>query len=378
MNKKIIYVNQRTIPKKISDVVKHHIPNYNHSAYSQCLALVYQAEFYCRAGADVLPYRYDSDFYETSVGMPPMDINFKKSFEEITDQRCMNLVHQYPDRPWIVMWSGGIDSTVIVASLLKNLSSSQLKNITISCNSVSVYENPLFFHNQIVKNFKTMDSTHADHSALLHDYHVIDGNPADLLFSGGLSIQARQVGMDLSKPWKDSPGQLIDYLSQSIDRVAAELFYDLMATNLAGADPRCEMVQSLADWFWWINFNWKWISDCWRALDVLQLDNTQPFVDSFVNWFDSYDYQQWAMTTGRYSVINDGTSIGDYKKTSKQYIYDLDRNPYYLNFKTKCHSTAQVKGNDPWHVMLDDMTTLHADRDFDLIEQLLPAHLNIK
>lgn len=378
MTQRIIYVNQRTIPEKISNIVKHYIPDYNHTAYSNCLALVYQAEFYCRAGTDVLPYRYDSEFYESRVAMPDMDVDFKKSFGEITDQRCRDLVKQYSDRPWVVMWSGGIDSTVILTSLLKNLSASELNNVVVSCNSVSVYENPQFFHNHIVKNFKTMDSSYANHSALLNNYYVIDGNPADLMFSGGLSVQAQHVGLDLTKSWKDCSGALIDYLGQATDATSAELFYNLMAANLHSTDPRCNMVQTLADWFWWINFNWKWISDCWRALDMLELDNTGIFVDSFVNWFDSWDYQQWAMTQGRYSVITDGPLISDYKKTSKHYIYEFDRNPYYLNFKTKCHSTAQVRGEDPWHVMLDDMTTLHADRDFDLIEQLLPAHLNVK
>lgn len=366
-----------SLPEVIVNHINRYIPDYDHASMCKSLRLVSHQSFYNRAGPDVLPFRFDTEFYQKFC-MPQIDQNFSKTFTEITDQRCYELISQYSQKPWIVQWSGGIDSTVILVSLLKNLSKEQLSNITVSCNAISVFENPLFFRNHVLKNFKTTNSTDLHIEEKFNDYYIIDGNPADLLFSGGLGLNAKNSGLDLSKSWRNSADKLINFLTYYADSNVAKWLYTHMEANLASNNEHCQVVETLADWCWWINFNWKWIGDCWHGLDAQRLKNTQLYHNSYINWFNNTDYQQWSISCGRYSLIKDGPCAGDYKKSSKQYIHDFDHNDYYLNFKTKGHSTAQMQQPQSWICMLDDLSTLTVEDDLDLILELLSTHLNIK
>lgn len=373
-NKKILYIRQQKIPQSLTKKIQQLDSKYDYESMLKVLALTSQQSFYNRAGDNTLPFCFDNQIIDISI--PAGDCSFKKTFEEITDQRCMELLEQCNDRPWIVSWSGGIDSTVILASLLKNASKSQLDNVIVSCNNLSVLENPVFFHNHVLPNFKIINGTSPHLEKFLDNHYIIDGNPADLLQGSGLGLLAQNSGLDLGQPWQQQSGPLNDFLSDQIGKTAANWLYSRISQNILSLSDHT-LIDTLADWFWWINFNWKWVGDCWYIVSCQDLDNITPCFTSFKNWYDTEDYQQWSINYGRYSLVNDGPSPGDYKKSSKQYIYDYDGNQYYYRFKTKTHSTARVELQQPWLCMLNDGTTLSAEQDLDLILELLPAHLNL-
>jgi len=374
-DKKIAYIHQVAMPDTVSEQIQHYDPTYDHDSMIKVLNLTTQQSFYSRAGRNTLPFSFDCDFVDHKI--PTVDNNFSKTFEEITDQRCQELLTKYNDRPWIISWSGGIDSTVILVSLLKHAPKSTLDTITVCCNNLSVIENPVFFYNHVLPNFKIINSTDSNFENLSHSHYVIDGNPADLLQGSGLGLQAQISGLNLRSPWQNQTGALIDFLTDSIGRVSAEWFYTRVSSNINSLDGPDQLVDTLSDWFWWVNFNWKWVPDNWFTLSYQNLPNVKSCFVSFKNWYDTADYQQWAIKRGRYSLIHDGASPGDYKKPSKQYIYDYDRNQYYYRFKTKTHSTARNKPINPWVCMLNDGTVLNAEQHLDLILELLPTHLNV-
>jgi hypothetical protein len=372
---KISYIHQIAIPKIVSEQIQQYDPTYDHESMIKVLNLTSQQSFYSRAGDNTLPFLFNCDFVDYRI--PAVDINFSKTFEEVTDQRCQELLTTHNDRPWIVSWSGGIDSTVILVSLLKHASKSRLDTITVACNNLSIIENPVFFYNHVVPNFKIINSTDPNFENFLQTHYVIDGNPADLLQGSGLGLQAQLSGLNLQSPWQNQTGPLIDFLTNLIGRKSAEWFYNRISANINSLDGPTQLVDTLSDWFWWVNFNWKWMTDNWFTLSYQDLPNLKSCFVSFKNWYDTADYQQWSIKRGRYSLINDGISLGDYKKPSKQYIYEYDGNQYYHRFKIKTHSTARTRPHKPWVCMLDDGTVLTAEQDLDLILELLPTHLNV-
>ena len=65
--------------------------------------------------------------------MPEYDNTFDKSFEQVCDERAQFLLHyaEWKNKKIAVMYSGGVDSTLILCSFLKNAKPNQLKNISI-------------------------------------------------------------------------------------------------------------------------------------------------------------------------------------------------------------------------------------------------------
>ena len=372
---KIAYVNQYNIPDHVGQRIHEINPSYNHDSLKRAMTATLRQGFYCRRGANTLPFVYDEDFFKNA--MPEVDTQFNKSFGGITDQRCLELHRSRSDRPWLITWSGGIDSTAMLVSVLKNLSAADRSNITVSYNKVSVYENPQFFHNHVLPNFKLIDSTTQEFGSLLDTHYIMDGDPADMLQGSGFALNAKAWGLDLSDSWRQAD-PLIEFLTTVMGDSAAKWTYNRLAENLESLEHDALCLQTYADWFWWINFNWKWTANRLHEMQRQPLDNVRPYVESAVHWYDSVDYQQWSMTHGRYSLIRDGGSLGSYKKLSKQYIHEFDRNDHYLKFKTKTDSDSRgpPTKSTAWFCVLDDYTALTVDKDLDLILELLPTHIN--
>ena len=349
-------------------------PSYDHKSLTKILDITSHQGFYSRLGKNTLPFKYEEEFFNAKV--PTVDPAVHNSFEFITDSRCNALAQTYNNRPWVIQWSGGIDSTVIVASLLKNLSKQQLENIVISCNAVSVFENPKFYYNWIIPNFKTVDSTSRSTESFLNTHYIIDGNPADMLQGSGLGLYARNTGIDMTAKWKDSADPIINFLSMQVGKTAAKWMYANIEENINSIDSNTLPIELNSDWFWWVNFNWKWPADRYHEMDWLNLKNLDPYFNSMINWFDTNEYQQWSINYGRYSLLENNNDPGNYKLPSKQYIYQLDENEHYLKFKTKLFSNGRVNTRT-WLCVLNDLTTLNVEQDLDLILDLLPTHLNI-
>ncbi len=133
---------------------------------------------YVRSGHNNLPF--DNSIVDImGWQVPTFDRHFSASFSEITDRRCRSLKNNKFDRPWILYYSGGIDSTVMVCALLRNLDRADLDNVIIACNPSSVYENPGFFFEHIEPNFRLMSSTEIIDREISQNYYYLNGEPAD-------------------------------------------------------------------------------------------------------------------------------------------------------------------------------------------------------
>ena len=91
-----------------------------------------------RIGDNVFPFCTDA-IDSCNIKLPEYDGTFTKTFGDVTDEQCQYWLREKTDRPWLIFWSGGIDSTVIVASILKNAGLADRENIYIACNRASIY-----------------------------------------------------------------------------------------------------------------------------------------------------------------------------------------------------------------------------------------------
>lgn len=365
---------QSTVPRQVNDLIQDLVPGYRFDEYQKLLRLCYTYAFYPRRGAPSMPFRYDQDFFQSV--MPVYDPTFSMTFEEITDDRCRWLQQNCNDRPWLIEYSGGIDSTVILCAFLRNLSEEELKNVTVALNKSSIYENPGFFHDHVLGQFNLVDITSEEFDQVSRTHYMINGEPADMLTGSGLALHAANSRVDMSRSWRDQPDQLLEFLATTIiGDSGSQWLYERMQINLDGLGQDDPPIDTVTDWFWWINFCWKWPQ---KTLWNLQRQTDyQGYKNRLICWYDTPQYQSWSMVRGRYSLIVDGPTIGDYKKDSKRYISSIYPDQYLQKFKIKIASSSVVLVNrQPWFCMLDDFTVLNPDTEMDSILELIPQHLN--
>ena len=338
----------------------------------------YHTAWYSRKGINLLPFK--SELVNVSgFSMPDYNPDHNMSWFEVTDQRCLDLKSTHFDRPWTVLWSGGIDSTVIVASLIKNLDRADFDNITIACTSISIWENPKFYFDYIKPNFKVVNSTDLLFTDLENqNTYFIDGFPADQLTGcvGGYIDKLYQNPGLLHTDVIKNKNCAIDYIADRTDKKFAEWYYHVLVTN---ADSAGVPITTFHDFVGWSGFNPAWASvklgflshGSWK-----NLKNAKHYIDKFVNWYDSNDYQQWAMN-GKNAGEKIGSGAADFKLIAKKYIYSVDNNSYYLKFKTKMASIDiyDRKLNEHWCCIDDNWNFLNLQEHKDQIISMLPDHL---
>ena len=369
---KIIYLNQKLLSDpRLSTVLEKY--NYNWNMFSGIVKLNPGHDSgYIRAGTNVYPLKNDLvDIL--NFQMPDYDPAFNLSFSDVTDLRVTQLAKTCNNKRWLVLWSGGIDSMVILTSILKNLSPVQWANIDIACNRISIYENPKFFYEYIQPNFNIVDSTSLTlNGSTLIKYYVIDGEPADQLYGGFASRGF--LGESVLKDWRTDPDELLDYFTQAVDRPFAEWYYETARANIESVDVP---IENYYDFCWWLFFNSTWCSILLRPLQFQTnnaVEGIKSYFDNFIPWFNTQEYQQWSMI--HRLGVKYGVNISDRKLASKKYIYEFDHDEYYFHFKTKLQSTSrQVANNGGYFCLLDDYRRLTLDKDLDLILELLPAHI---
>jgi len=278
----------------------------------------------------------------------------------------------HADRPWLVFWSGGIDSTVIVASMIRNMNIEDRKRVTIACNRASVAENPWFYQEQILPHFRVQDNTFLDRRHALHNHYLIYGEPGDQIFSHWCSRWLYQDGWGW-QPWRHNQDRIIDLITSRSNTHLAQWLWQVTTDNIQSCDAP---VETVFDWFWWISFNFCWAGALLRK--TLVLDRDIPFVDLYraqISWFDSEDYQIWSLThnaPGDREVDGPGQS----KHAAKRYIYSVDQNEYYYKFKTKTNSGWACPDEERswWTALTTDGRVLDYYNDLDEIHRLLPGH----
>lgn len=375
MMKKIVWFCQSNLPNQLVTMVQDYLPGHDYRQYQTILSLCYTHSFWPRSTSAPTPFRTDPGFFPTAFTHfgPNLD-----NFEHITDQRCHWLKANKWDRPWLVDWSGGFDTTLMVCAILKNISESDLDNITIGLTNTSIWENPIFYHTQIKNRFRTVDISRCEPNELGLHYHIT-GEPADMLAGSGLAENAANSGIDLRLPWRSNQSQLIEFLStKSIGPIGARWLVENMARDLDNRGHDSPEVNNLIEWFWHINFDWKWITKILPKFSPEQ-NNAQTYLGSLINWFESREYQQWSIETGRYSLLSSSTGSRSYKPDWREYIYKFWRDDYHYNFKTKVASTSLSQTlPKTWACLLDDYSCLRADRDMEQILQLFPHVINNK
>lgn len=240
-----------------------------------------------------------------------------------------------------LLYSGGIDSTAILTAFLQILTKAEIEErLEIFMNQDSINENPNFYYAKI----RYLTNLHSSEKigSIINDtnYLIVDGEHNDQLFGADLLLKfVDAFGFKfLELPYtRWSITKCLTHIGMS-DK-AADIWFDFFNTSALSAPAP---VATIYQFFWWINFNFKWQSVFLRiAIRNLHKDGDNLNIDlaeiSRRHFFASEDFQIW-------SIHNPEEKIRDswftYKYAAKEFINNFYSDPEYFKYKIKMPSLS--------------------------------------
>lgn len=273
------------------------------------------------------------------------------SLADVTDKRSLEMIEvaKKTNREIIIMWSGGIDSTLMLTSFLKNIPQADLELITVACTYQSIADNTEFYIKYLSKNKKIRLMNMTDlvtNNRCLDKYLVLHGDPADGLFgpSAGMYKYFLDRGQHL-ETWKKHFLKMSELIEPRLETDGfvypglGKWYCDIVSRTL-DESGQSDYISTVADFWWWNYFNFKWhvvsmlplfstLLDEWG--EGITLQNQKFYAENL--FFGSADFQHWS-----YTNLKELVGL-DFHKTSKlkprEYIYDFDKNFRFFSRKRK-------------------------------------------
>ncbi|OGG49431.1 hypothetical protein A2763_03850 [Candidatus Kaiserbacteria bacterium RIFCSPHIGHO2_01_FULL_54_36] len=292
----------------------------------------------------------------TAVVFPIPELRpFKKTFEEICNERARDLLSRAKalDTRIYVFWSGGIDSTLVLISLLKEASTQEKKRITVLLTDESIAENPRFYADHIAGKLDRA-STMMYPYLFGEDCITVSGEQNDQVFgSGAVGRLMRRFGEEIiHRPYERDV--LFTFFNEiAKDAGITNLYLDLF-DKLMSASP--VPIRSYLAYVWWINFSLKWQNTFMRILTCVPERNASAVTWEYVNtrYFSFYgtdDFQLWSMHNLDKRIKDTWNS---YKWPCKDIIYAYTKDADYRDGKTKRGSLRNVVRQQIYFDFIDE------------------------
>lgn len=344
----------------------------------------------------------DAPFHQKIIyPMPEKKAGRPRDLHVAIDNRAKYLIKKAKDedRKIIVYWSGGIDSTTVLAALLRN--GINTEDLVVRMNRFSIIEHQRFYQKFIegklhvetvgpnVKNSLTVKD--------LEDNLVVTGELGDQLFSS--VVNRAYYNSDMApcpscekvyiKP-DGQKGKMYDVgtyllLEEPWEPFVQAFFYGMSLENYDILAPSSERVmefikpfaekcpfpiKNALDFWWWLNYAGKWQGVTFRFCD--HLDLTEETYRNLVPFFDDHDMERWAMNKSNHQkkkmrlnlVTKDDPQSGNHsiKWYLKSYIYrKFDKDEHYKNSKSKIGSLPMVQTSN-WWFRTDDFKRISHER----------------
>lgn len=285
-----------------------------------------------------MPFRFQRS--EHSI-LPTDAKGFSKTYEQVCSERVHELLQNQArlGRKIGILYSGGIDSTMVAVSFLKVLGPKEFKEkVTVFLNKDSVNENPNFYYDHLrkVSHFESSENLRN----LFDGSHlIVDGEFNDQLFGSDLLLEfiKRDGEQIIHKKLTREFVQSV-FLLAEMNPSYAELWTDLMMEHIRL--QKVTEVNSVSQFFWWINFIFKWQAVYFRILlrvtpKQRHLVNAAFLNDHFLHFFNTLDFQRWSVVNPDLKIKNNWKS---YKWQAKEVIYEFNKDAEYRDQKVKMGS----------------------------------------
>jgi hypothetical protein len=151
-------------------------------------------------------------------------------------------------------------------------------------------------------------------------------------------------------------------------------FWDwLLALMNTTIDHGPAPVETLFDFFWWLNFNCKLDSTLFRHTLRLSENVADQDFEYFSKkvmrrFYASDKIQQWSMTAGAENKINQARKT--VKWGGRKYIYEFDHNEYYFREKRKEFSSEVIANLSTQYFAIDCQYQRYSFRNRETRQQI--------
>ncbi len=240
-----------------------------------------------------------------------------KSLEEICDDQAQRI--KALGKPVTVLWSGGIDSTLALISLIK----ADVPDITVSMSGASVLEYPKFYREHIHDKLNVRRTRPNITESLKYDEVIVTGEFGDQI-SGSVAMFSQTFkSVDLREEcWK-----------KVVSGYTGKRFVELFEPQTAHAPFP---IVTTFDFLWWLNFSCKWQNVLLRMGGLTM--NPLEFATSVQHFFRHEDFQRWSMDYDNHKQHKFTGAPNTYKQHMKDIIGAFTKDDDYRVNKLKVGS----------------------------------------
>ena len=265
---------------------------------------------------------------------------------ELLDLRALKIHHnglKYNKRI-AIMWSGGIDSTLVLTAFLKNISLADQKNIIVILDTNSILENFNFYSKYISNKLECLHYQSLELTENFLDKHILlHGDPGDCLFGPSSPMYRYFINRgEHLQPWRNHLDRMAELLepnaSHGIHAPGFGRWYVDKITRNLEESGQADYVSTIADWWWWTYYNFKWEFSCQRPFFFLRKNLQSSFKqDSLKFYAENVFYNDEKLQQWSYSNLKKHASAdwAQHKQEAKKYIHDFDKNLTYYQYKSK-------------------------------------------
>lgn len=268
------------------------------------------------------------------------------SFAELVERRATHILKMIGDSPIAVSWSGGLDSTCVLAALYDKI---DLSRLTVLMNQDSIDEYPWFYERFIKDRVKTAEMSRFSVEIITDQMLkagnvVISGEIGDQLF-GSMAYLDHPDQNDLLAPWS--------VIKVGVSEESAAI-YD----KIAAACP--VPMTTLKMFYWWMNYCLKYQGVQMR---MILSANDAVLEKNVFHFFDGKDFNDYALYTD-IETKYPGTDPRHYKLPMKKYIYSVLKDEDYFVNKIKVPSLQLTHGR-LWQAFLPRSIDINWKREYN-------------
>lgn len=236
-----------------------------------------------------------------------------------------------------VLWSGGLDSTLALFSLIRQATS--LDQISVLCTFESIIESGTMFDRLIkdsgirVKFDQTRTVRSLPYSYDQEDLSqlYVTGGCGDQLFGKPVSLQ--NTSSSYTDPWYTGFEQH---------------FLDIIEPSIQFSH---RPINTVRDFRWWVFFNHTWTTALYDDL----VGKPTHVCERIQSFYATPEFQKWAIHTPTYYENND-----KYRWPAKQALSKLIDYPYYIQHKTKSMGITWQFSKD-WYMLDKNFKTYYQE-----------------
>ncbi len=286
--------------------------------------------------------------------IPKVDDCFTKTYEDICNQTAVEIVNKATNsnKKIRVLWSGGIDSTLILATFLKQ-GHKNLLEVGLSIESIA--ENYHLYKNHLLGRVALIPATDL-RSLASENYILVGGEYNDQLLGSNL-LPTFVKYFDVDKLYdKFNIDQLKKVFSSRYTK-NVDFWIDVYL-SISKKSP--VQIKTNLDFHWWINFACKWQGLYYRLASYFPQEYN---LKNYYHFFQTEDFQRW-------SLINHSQSFNrweDYKRICKDLIWAFDKNDEYRDKKIKLESLTFLAQKNTFCNYIDEHGRHHQDLPDDCL-----------